>query len=263
MNIMGDQSGHKTSVREEFTEQAKSYANSAVVTDSNKVEQLLRATDVPASARILEVATGPGHVARRFATACDTIVGVDITKAPLTIAEQRRQEGNIDNVHFGQSDAESLPFGRNTFDAVVSRLALHHLEMPEAAFQEMKRVCRPDGTVAIDDIVVSEHTERSQYQNQFERIRDPSHVRALPLSELIGLFTDCELEVSNVRMDSLTQTVDDWIDTAQTPDDRATKVRNMIKQDERNDLSGTNPYYQNGKLKFTQRTAIVVGKPVS
>lgn len=260
---MDNQSSHKTSVRQEFTEQAESYANSAVVTDSNKVKRLLRATDVPASARVLEIATGPGHVAREFATACDTVVGVDLTKAPLTIAEQRRREGNIDNVHFGQGDAESLPFMRNTFDAVVSRLALHHLEMPDAALEEMRRVCRPDGTVAIDDIVVSEHTERRQYQNRFERIRDPSHVRALSLSELIGLFTDCELEVNNVRMDSLTQTVDDWIATAQTPDNRATKVRNMIEQDAQNDLSGTNPYYQNGRLKFTQRTAIVVGKPVN
>lgn len=259
---MDDQSDHKTTVREEFTEQAESYANNAVVTDNNKVEQLFLATDIPANARILEVATGPGHVARGFATACDTVVGVDLTKAPLTIAEQRRREGNIDNMHFGQGDAENLPFRRNTFDAVVARLALHHLEMPEAALQEMRRVCRPDGTVAIDDIVVSEHTERGQYQNQFERIRDPSHVRALTLSELIDLFTDCELEVNNVRTDSLTQTVDDWIDTAQTPDNQAAKVRNMIEQDERNNLSGTNPYYQNGRLNFTQRTAIVVGKPV-
>ena len=263
MSVMDDQSDHKTSVRKEFTEQAESYANSAVVTDHNKVEQLLRATDVPANARILEVATGPGHVARGFATACDTVVGVDLTKAPLTIAEQRRREGHIDNVHFGQGDAERLPFRRNTFDAVVSRLALHHLEMPEAALQEMRRVCRPDGTVAIDDIVVSEYTDRGQYQNKFEQIRDPSHVRALSLSELIGLFTDCKLEIDNVRMGSLIQTVDDWINTAQTPDEQASKVRNMIEQDERNDLSGTNPYYQNGRLKFTQRTAIVVGNPVS
>lgn len=260
---MNDQSDHKTSVREEFTEQAESYANSAVVTDSNKIKRLLRATDVPASARVLEVATGPGHVAREFATACDTVVGVDLTKAPLTIAEQRRQKDNINNVYFGQGDAENLPFRRNTFDAVVSRLVLHHLEVPEAALQEMKRVCHPEGTVVVDDIVVSEHTERSLYQNQFERMRDSTHVRALPLTELIGLFTDCELEVDNVRMNSLIQTVDDWIDTAQTPDNRATKARNMIEQDEQNDLSGTKPYYQNGKLKFTQRTAIVVGKPIS
>ena len=260
---MSDEPGHKASVREEFTEQAKSYANSSLLTDSNEVKKLVEATNISSNAQVLEVASGPGHVGRGFATICDTIVGIDLTEAPLRIAEQKRQESGIKNAHFMRGDAEILPFNNNTFDAVVSRLALHHLETPKTALQEMKRVCHPNGVVAVDDIIVSEHTERGQYQNQFEQIRDPSHVRALPLSELIELLTNCGLEVTNVQTDTLVQNFDDWIDTAQTPNQKAAKAREMIERDEREDLSGTRPFYQDGELGFVQQTAIAVSRPIS
>ncbi|WP_330630833.1 class I SAM-dependent methyltransferase [Halocatena halophila] len=61
----------------------------------------------------------------------------------------------------------------------IGRLALHHIEIPVAVVREMTRVCRPAGTVGIADLVVSEHAERGKYQNEFEWLRDPSHVRAL------------------------------------------------------------------------------------
>lgn len=259
---MVEESGHKASIREEFTEQAERYANSSLLTDTDKVEQLIDATRVPPGAQVLEVATGPGHVARGFASACDTVIGIDLTKAPVEIAEQKRRDNDIENAHFVRGDAECLPFDDNTFDTVVSRLALHHLETPEVALQEMGRVCRPNGVVAADDIIVSEHPERAQYQNEFERIRDPSHVRALPLSELIDLLAICGLEITNVRTNTLIQDFDDWIDTAQTPKQRATKAREMIKRDEQEDLSGTRPFYRDGELGFVQNTAIAVGRPI-
>lgn len=260
---MSDDSGHKASVRDEFTEQATSYASSSLLTDSDKVKRLVEATNLPSDAQVLKVATGPGHIARGFATVCDTVVGINLTEAPLRIAEQKRQESDITNAHFMRGDAEILPFGSNTFDAVVSRLALHHLETPKIALQEMKRVCHPEGVVAVDDVMVSEHTKRGQYQNQFEQVRDPSHVRAFPLSELIELLTNCGLEITNVQTDTLVQNFDDWIDTAQTPNQKAAKAREMIERDARENLSGTRPFYQEGELGFIQKTAIAVGRPLS
>ena len=110
---MTKESGHKASIREEFTEQADSYANSSLLTDTDKVERLVDATGVPSSAQVLEVATGPGHVARGFATISDTVVGIDLTEAPLRIAEQKKRESGIKNAHFMRGNAEILPFNNN------------------------------------------------------------------------------------------------------------------------------------------------------
>lgn len=195
---MPDSSDHKSTVHEEFTKQATAYAANSSLTDPEKVDHLVRAIDPSPEARVLEVATGPGHVAFGFADMCHTVVGIDLTEALLTIAEQTRQERGLDNVHFQKGDAENLPFNESAFDIVVCRLAFHHFEDTSSALQQMAQVCRPNGTVTVADLVVSEHPNRGKYQNQFEQLRDPSHVRAHSLSELIELFAEAGLEVEDV-----------------------------------------------------------------
>lgn len=257
---MTNSSEHKRTVREEFTKQATAYAANASLTDPEKVDRVVRTADVSPDARVLEVATGPGHVAFGFADVCDAVVGLDITDAPLAIAEQTRRERGVNNVHFQKADAENLPFDDDAFDIVVCRLAFHHFEDPSRVLQQMTRVCRPNGTVVVADLIVSEHPDRGEYQNRFEQRRDPSHVRALSLSGLLDLFAEAGLEVDDVSTDVLVQEVEQWLDNAQTPDARAAEARTMIERDAREDLSGTRPFWQNGELYFTQRTAIVAGR---
>lgn len=259
---MEDSSDHENTVRREFTKQARDYADRAILTDPEKIDSLIRATGASPDARVLEVATGPGHVALGFAAECDQVVGLDITEAQLEIARERKQERGLDSVQFQMGAAEDLPYRTNSFDLVVCRLAVHHFEDPELVTAEMARVCRPNGTIAVDDIVVSEFPSRAAYQNEFERLRDPSHVRALPLRELIDLFTQSKIEVTGVYSGVNVQEVDAWLSLTKTPESRADEARQMIEEDARNDRSGTRPFWRDGKLHFTQNTAIVVGRRV-
>jgi SAM-dependent methyltransferase len=48
-----------------------------------------------------------------------------------------------------QGDAQNLPYGDNSFDAVVCGYGIIHLPMPDRALAEMRRVLRPGGRVAI------------------------------------------------------------------------------------------------------------------
>lgn len=257
---MDDSSDHKRTVRQEFTKQAEDYAKSSILTDPEKIDSLVQATGASSEARVLEVATGPGHVAFGFAAECDQVVGIDITEAQLEIATEQKEERDVDNVRFERGDAEDLPYESDSFDVVVCRLAFHHFEDPSLVMEEMARVCRPNGTIAIDDIVVSEFSARASYQNTFERLRDPSHVRALPLSEIISLFSQSRTEVTDVSSGVNVQEVEQWLSLAVTLESRSDEVRQLIEEDARNDLSGTRPFWQDGELYFTQKTAIVVGR---
>jgi len=67
---------------------------------------------------------------------------------------------------------------------VVTRLAIHHFANPQRALDEMFRVLRPGGAAVVVDVVSSEDREESALHNAIERLRDPSHVRMLPASEL-------------------------------------------------------------------------------
>ena len=251
---------HKELIREEFTRQAGAYAANPQIADPERVARLVRAVAPRPVDRVLDVATGPGYVAIGFAAVCREVIALDLTAAPLAIAEELRRERGLRNLRFQSGDADHLPFADGEFDIVVCRFAFHHFADPPRALAEMARVCRPGGTVAVEDLVVSEHPERAAYQNRFENLRDPSHTRAFPISALLALFTAAGLEVEHVSTDQLTPVVERWLANAQTPPDRAALVRALIEQDEAEDLSGTRPFHRDGELVFNQRTAILVGR---
>jgi len=79
---------------------------------------------------VLEVATGPGYVAEAFAA---TLLGgdrLDMTQAPLEIAERRRRERGLTNLHFQLGNGRQLPFADGSFDLVVCRYSFHISRIP-------------------------------------------------------------------------------------------------------------------------------------
>ncbi len=254
------QTQHDDVVRREFTRQASDYAASTTISNGERIDRLIEAVRPSPAARVLEIATGPGYVAMGFAAVCREVVGVDLTDAMLALARQTAADRGLTNIHFEAGNAAALTFEDGTFDVVVCRYAFHHFEQPERVLAEMVRVCRPGGTVAVEDAIVSEHPERAAYQNRFENLCDPSHTHALPLSALVNTFASCGLEVERVATSNLTLEVEQWMAVAKTPPDCAAEVRSLIDQDERDDLSGTRPFRRDGALFFRSRTATVVGR---
>ena len=90
------------------------------------------------------------------------------------------------NLTWHHGDVLPLPFGDGAFTLIVSRFAFHHLLEPAAVLAEMRRVCAPGGTVMVIDSAPA--PEKAAAFNALERLRDPSHTRALPLAEHVTLF---------------------------------------------------------------------------
>lgn len=252
---------HEAIIRQAFTTQAEAYASHPLISDQDRAAQLVRAVQPRPQDRVLEVATGPGYVAMAFATCCRDVVGVDLTEAPLAIAEKTRRERGLTNVRFELANANRLSFADAAFDVVVCRFAFHHFLEPQGILSEMARVCRHAGKVAIEDLVVSEHPQRAAFHNRLENLRDPSHTAAIPLSRLLTLFADAGLEVEQVQSGTFPQVLERWLLNAQTPPQEAVQVRDMVERDAAENLSGLYPFQNEEKQWcFTQRTAIVVGR---
>jgi ubiquinone/menaquinone biosynthesis C-methylase UbiE len=251
---------HKDLIREEFTRQADEYAQAPVIRHQAHIDRFVRMANPAADARVLEVATGPGFVAIAFARATREVIGVDLTEAPLRIAERNQSEQGIRNVSFRVADAEDLPFADGEFDVVVCRFAVHHFENPRSVLGEMARVCRTAGTIAVEDMIASEHLARAEYHNRFERLRDTSHTRALPTSELLRMLADCGLEIERFESAGLKNPVERWLNDSHTPPDRADEVRAMIERDVAEDLSGTSSTRADGELFFTHHAALIVAR---
>ena len=108
------------------------------------VEPLLDAARVGAGMRVLDVATGPGHVAAAAAARGAEPVGIDIAEGMLAVA--RRDHPQLD---FRPGDAEALPFADASFDAVVGAFVLNHLPRPDVAAAELARVLASGGRLAV------------------------------------------------------------------------------------------------------------------
>lgn len=97
--------------------------------------------------RVLDVACGTGIVARTAAdlvTASGRVVGVDLNEAMLTVA--RRVRPDLD---WRQGDASALPLEDETFDVVLSQMALMFFPDRSLAVSEMARVACRGGTIAV------------------------------------------------------------------------------------------------------------------
>jgi ubiquinone/menaquinone biosynthesis C-methylase UbiE len=94
--------------------------------------------------RVLDVGCGPGSVLRQLARSFEVDgVGIDASLKMIEVARRAAPQ-----LEFRVGRAEDLPFGDSSFDAVVSRLVVHHLDRRQA-FAEMRRVLRPTGRVVV------------------------------------------------------------------------------------------------------------------
>jgi SAM-dependent methyltransferase len=106
-----------------------------------------------AGQRLLDVGCGLGDVALALAADLGTsgeVVGIDASEAMLGVA-RARAAGSACPVRFSIGDAHALDEPDGSFDAVRSERTLQWLVDPKASVDEMVRVVRAGGRVALID----------------------------------------------------------------------------------------------------------------
>lgn len=199
-------------VREAFARQAERFDRYAAEADANTRERFAAALGPAATGRILEVACGTGVVTAALAPGAAKIVGVDAS--PEMLARARARCAGLGHVGFLTADAETLPFPDGAFDAVVTRLAVHHFAHPERALAGIARVLRPGGRVAIVDVVAPEDQASARLMNAIEALRDPSHVCMLPPSGLDRLIEAAGLRILAVEAWDKARDAGEWLGIA-------------------------------------------------
>jgi ubiquinone/menaquinone biosynthesis C-methylase UbiE len=104
---------------ERWTAKAQSYDLVTGRVTHRLVEPLLDAAQVGPGIRMLDVASGPGHLAGAAATRGAQVTGVDLADPMVEIASQLYPE-----VTFRRGDAEALPFPDQEVDAVTGAFVL-------------------------------------------------------------------------------------------------------------------------------------------
>jgi hypothetical protein len=124
----------------------------------------------------------------------------------------------------------------------------------------MVRVCAPDGTIVVVDAYAPEDPAQADVYNQVERLRDPSHARALSLTELQGLFGQVGLPEPRTTLYELPVEVRDLLARAFPNQGDHAKIIEMFKESADNGRLGMPVRLDGQNIHVTYRAAIIVAR---
>ena len=249
---------HRSRILDQFTRQAVPFAEARAIRNQEALGRIVRMAEAGSEDTSLDVACGPGLLACAFARAVRHAVGIDLTPAMLEQARKTQAEQRLHNLTWLRGDVYSLPFPDEHFSIVSSRFAFHHLEDPLAALKEMCRVAKPGGRVVVADMAPA--TEKAEALNVEERLRDPSHVRAMPMTELIRLFAQSGLPEPRVSTYRLEGELEDLLSRSFPNDGDADRIRGIFRDSLRDDALDLATRQENGKIFFAFPVAVLAAK---
>jgi ubiquinone/menaquinone biosynthesis C-methylase UbiE len=182
-------------------------------------------------------------------------VGVDITPAMLDQARKNQQQLGLNNVSWQLGDVLSLPYPDHHFSIVACRFVFHHLLDPLAVLREMKRVCKPGGRVVIADM--SPRPDKADALNAMERLRDPSHVRAMPEEELWSLFLSAGLPEPVIQHYRVEGELDDLLRRSFPKAGDEDRIRKIFADSIQDDALGMATRRENGRIYYSYPLAIL------
>lgn len=187
---------NQTLVQDQFGRNAPHYLTSRPHAQGKSLERLVALTAPQKSWHVLDVATGGGHVAYTFAPHVARVWATDITQQMLDQVKAEAARRELANIRIAYAKAEALPFDDGSLDLITCRIAPHHFDSIPEFLAEVHRVLKPGGLAAIVDNVVPAGAV-GDYINAFERLRDPSHLRAWTMAEWRAAFAAAKLAVGH------------------------------------------------------------------
>jgi ubiquinone/menaquinone biosynthesis C-methylase UbiE len=152
-----------------------------------RIPEIIRDKDV------LEIATGPGLLAKHVAPAARTMIATDYSDG--VIAEAKK--GDVPaNLTFEVADAMHLPYADDSFDAVLIANALHIIPQPEQALREIDRVLRPGGILIAPNFVEHKGTLLSRIWSGILRIAGIRFAHPWSAQEYLRFLESCGWEVT-------------------------------------------------------------------
>jgi ubiquinone/menaquinone biosynthesis C-methylase UbiE len=241
---------HDDLILDQFTRQAVPFSTAKTIVDESALRLLVDLSAAGAEDAVLDVACGGGLVVCAFARHVRHATGIDLTPAMLERAGELATQQGLRNVSWDLGSAAPLPYADETFTIVVSRFAFHHFHDPLAALTEMVRVCAPGGRVLVCDMLASEDPEKAAEFNRMEVLRDPSHVRALPETELRALFEAAGLPAPKEARYELRDELENLLRRSFPNPGDDEKIRHLFRATARDDRLGIRVVVEGAQVNY-------------
>jgi ubiquinone/menaquinone biosynthesis C-methylase UbiE len=240
---------HSEAIVDQFTRQAAQFAASPTARSEEILERILRLAEPKPSDISLDVACGPGVLVCALAKQVREARGIDLTPAMLEQARRTQQAEGVKNVAWDQGDVSAMPYADVTFDIVTCRFAVHHFPDPLPVLREMRRVCRPGGRIVIADSAPA--AAKADAFNAMEKLRDPSHTRALPVEKMTELFRRSGLPEPRVERTRLGLDLDEFLARSYPQEGDEARIRQMFERVLTDDAMDLEPRREGTKIRFS------------
>jgi len=251
-------SSHRDLILDQFTRQATPFSTATTIASEEALRLLVDACGAGRDDTVLDVACGGGLVVCAFAQVVRAAEGIDITPAMLDRARALATEKGLTNTRWRQGDALPLPYPDASFTIVTSRFTFHHFQDPLAVLREMTRVCAPGGRVAVVDTDASSDPGKAAAFNRMEHLRDPSHVRAMPAAEMIGLFDAAGLSAPRRRSYELRDELDNLLRRSFPNPGDDDKIRALFRASAGDDRLGIPIRLEGDRVHYAYPVAVLV-----
>lgn len=241
--------------RDTWNRCANSYLDTFSGFTQETVSLLIEAGEICAGSKVLEIGSGPGHVANHLVKLGASVTGVDFSPQMVEVAKKKYPQ-----ITFEQADAEDLPFAADYFDAVVANYVVHHLARPERVFSEVCRVLKTSGHFAF--AVWGPPEEQSSIGAFFGAVEAHHDLAELPHGPLFGIternvyepmLAKAGLEIRQLAVHETTWRTDsldpvlrgfwDWGNMAALPSETQDKIEGTTREN-------AEPFERNGRYAF-------------
>jgi len=243
---------HESKIIEQFSKQAIPFTKIKGHYDS--VDTIISMSEVENNHRVLDIACGTGIVSCEFAKHASYVRGLDITEDMLKQAQKQKSENNLDNISFDIGSVEKLPYKNNSFDIVFTRYSFHHFLDTKVVFDEMLRVCKTDGKIIVVDVALE--NEHESLYNHMEKLRDPSHTKALTFGQFDTLFENENLVNHKRSSYAVTLELENQLNASFPNEGDDDKIREIFKNDIGVNKLGMNTYIKDNQIHFTYPISI-------
>lgn len=246
---------HDARIVNQFTKQAIPFSKLPGHLDS--IEILVEMSKVTSDDLVLDVACGPGLVACEFAKIARHVTGIDLTEKMIEQAINRQNEMALANMSWDIGTASPLPYPSASFSLVVTRYSFHHFLNPKAVLMEMIRVCKPDGIVLIADAALP--SDKVDAYNHMEKLRDPSHTKALSYEEWEQLLDDSGLRDLRHGSYNLPMELENQLKASFPIKGDDEKIREIFRSDINTNSLGMDAHWVDNEIHFSYPISIYVG----
>jgi ArsR family transcriptional regulator len=120
---------------------------------AERVEQaIIDLLPTDALGRVLDIGTGTGRLLELLAPRASSALGIDASRAMLTLARARLASPELQHCGVRQADMYRLPLADASHDVAILQMVLHYAEDPLAVLREAARVLKPGGRLLVIDL---------------------------------------------------------------------------------------------------------------